>query len=224
MRSRVRTAFHAISILIVASFAFAQGAAPPDARRAGRVLVTGENPGIRLLDKEGGTVLAHASYWRIVWSPAGAGHVCYLTTGDGKSPGDLRIALVDNQKMYEFLTREVMTTIDPTIPGRPFTAVQATFDDPGAGTFDPSGAMKERTVTIKSPKHSVALTWRDFTEPFLVDAPVGKEPNRLSLVTLFIPAKSADLVINGTKAPGQVYPARGFARSSAFLAYSESWL
>jgi hypothetical protein len=65
--------------------------------KLGKVYVTGENPVIRLLDKEGGTPLTFASYWRIVWSPVGPGHVCYVTTGDGKSSADLRIALTDNQ-------------------------------------------------------------------------------------------------------------------------------
>src|SRR5262245_13176708 len=79
--------------------------------KVGKVYVTGENPVIRLLDKEGGQILTSASYWRIVWSPHGPGHVCYLTTGDGKSPNDLRIAFVDNRKMYDFLTQEIMTVL-----------------------------------------------------------------------------------------------------------------
>src|SRR6185437_213537 len=65
--------------------------------KIGKVYVTGENPVIRLLDKPGGTPLTFASYWRIVWSPVGPGHICYLTTGDGKSSADLRVALTDNR-------------------------------------------------------------------------------------------------------------------------------
>src|SRR5689334_22615737 len=89
-----------------------QNSGVQDGIKLGKVYVTGENPGIRLLDKEGGQILTAVSYWRIVWSPAGPGHVCYLTTGDGKSPGDLRIAFTDNRKLYDFLTQEIMSVLD----------------------------------------------------------------------------------------------------------------
>ena len=174
--------------------------------------------------RENGSVLTNVSYWRIVWSPAGAGQVCYLTTGDGKSAGDLRIALVDNRTLYDCLTREIMTTIDPSISQRPFTVVQATFNDPGEGSFDAGGVMAGRTVTLKSPTYAVAFVWRDFSEPYQIDLTVGKESSRLAVTSLFIPAKSAEVVINGKKSAGNVYPTSGIGRSSAFLAFSESWL
>jgi hypothetical protein len=194
--------------------------------RPGQVTVTGENPGISLLDKEEGATLTNVSYWRIVWSPAGAGHICYLTTGDGKGSGDLRLAFVDNQKLYDLLTQGIMSVIDPSMKARPFKVVQATFDDRGQGTFNANGVMQDRTVSFKSasPSHSVSLVWRDFLTPYQIDLPVGEAPNKFVVTSLFIPAKSADVVINGTKAPGRVYPSKGFAPTTAFLAFSESWL
>ena len=150
-----------------------------------------------------------------------------MCTGrDGKSSADLRIALTDNQKLYDYLTREIMVVLDPTIPNRPFSVVRATFRDPGQGTFDSSGVMQERTIQMKSEKYTVALTWRDFYEPFQLDTPVGGSPNPFGVASLFIPAKSAEVTINGKKAPGKVYPQmRGPAQSSsAFLALSESWV
>jgi hypothetical protein len=201
----------------------AQDAAAPNGRLPGRVVVTGENPGISLLDKQEGTTLTNVSYWRIVWSPVGAGHICYLTTGDGKS-GDLRLAFVDNQRLYDLLTKEIMVVIDPSVAARPFSVVQATFNDRGEGTFNANGVMQERTVTLKSASHAVSLVWRDFTEPYQIHLPVGQPPNRFTVTSLFIPAKSADVTINGTKAAGKVFPSKGFAPTTAFLAFSESWL
>jgi hypothetical protein len=214
-------------ILIAPSLAGAQSAGVQDGVKLGKVYVTGENPGIRLLDKENGTVLTAVSYWRIIWSPVGPGHICYVTTGDGKSPGELRVAFVDNRKLYEFLTQQIMTILDGSISQRPFTVVQATFSDPGQGTFSDSGdVMKERGVTFKSDKYTVALVWRDFYEPFQIDTPVAGGRNPFGITSLFIPAKSADVIINGKKAPGNVYAQkRGPAQSSsAFLAFSESWV
>ncbi len=43
-----------------------------------RVVLTGENPFIRLSVSEDGPVSTNASYWRILFSPAGPGHVLYL--------------------------------------------------------------------------------------------------------------------------------------------------
>ena len=102
------------------AYAQAPAAAVQQGVKIGTVFVSGENPVIRLLDKEGGTPLVVASFWRIIWSPVGAGHVCYITTGDGKSPEDLRIALVDNPKVLEFLTNEVLGSYDKTYHDRPF--------------------------------------------------------------------------------------------------------
>jgi hypothetical protein len=216
------------AILMLPSLALAQTITVQQGVKVGKVYVTGENPGIRLLDKEGGTVLTAVSYWRLIWSPAGPGHIAFVTTGDGKSPGDLRLAFVDNRKLYDFLTREITTITDPTFAARPYTIIQAKFVDSGQGTFSPSGdSMSERKVTFKAPRYNVALVWRDFYEPFQVDSPAnsgGRNP--FGVTSLFIPAKAADVIINGKKAVGNVYPQmRGPVQSSsAFLAFSESWV
>lgn len=196
--------------------------------KLGKVYLTGENPVIKLLDKPGGNVLTFASYWRIVWSPVGPGHVCYLTTGDGKSPADLRVALTDNRKLYDYITENIMAPVlDKAIAERPYTPVAATFDDPGRGAFSTDGAtMTERRITARSNKYTVVLVWRAFGEPFQLDTPVGGAANPFGVTSLFIPAKTASVLINDKKAAGNVYPQmRGPAQSSsAFLAFSESWV
>jgi hypothetical protein len=51
------------------------------------------------------------------------------------------------------------------------------------------------------------------------DTPVGGGRNPFGITSLFIPAKSADVIINGKKAPGNVYPQkRGPVQSSSALA------
>jgi hypothetical protein len=205
-----------------------QAAGDAQGVKAGKVYLTGENPVIRLLDKQGGNVLTFASYWRIVWSPAGPGHVCYITTGDGKSPADLRVALTDNRKLYDYITENIMAPVlDKAIAERPYAPVAATFDDPGRGTFSTDGStMTERRISGRSNKYTVVLVWHDFGEPFQIDTPVGGAANPFGVTSLFIPAKTASVLINEKKAAGNVYPQmRGPAQSSsAFLAFSESWV
>ena len=43
-----------------------------------RVILTGENPFIRLAASNGGPITTNASFWRILTCPAGPGHVLYL--------------------------------------------------------------------------------------------------------------------------------------------------
>src|SRR5437870_4741381 len=137
----------ACALLSVAAFVavHAQGGGVQEGVKLGKVYVTGENPVIRLLDKENGTTLTNASYWRIIWSPVGPGHVLYVTMGDGKAPTDLRVALTDNEKLYEFLTKEITAVLDANLASRPFTSAQATFGDTGQGVFNDAGnTMRER--------------------------------------------------------------------------------
>lgn len=125
-------------LLVVPALALAQAAGGvQNSVKIGKVFVSGENPVIRLLDKPDGTPLAVASFWRIIWSPVGAGHVCYVTTGDGKSSGDLRVALVDNQKLFDYLTNDILGTYDKSYQERPFKTIQATFSK--SGTPSPTG-------------------------------------------------------------------------------------
>ena len=42
------------------------------------VIVTGENPFIRLAPTDSDNYTTNASFWRIIFSPAGPGHVLYL--------------------------------------------------------------------------------------------------------------------------------------------------
>jgi hypothetical protein len=43
-----------------------------------KIILTGENPFVRLSLKDGEANSTDASYWRIIFSPAGPGHVLYL--------------------------------------------------------------------------------------------------------------------------------------------------
>jgi hypothetical protein len=87
----------------------------PSDVKDGTVAVVGENPGIRLVTKEGAPPSTSVSFWRVLQSPAGAGHVCFLTsdiTGDGPTPDDVRVAFADNGKLAEYVAVQLMTALD----------------------------------------------------------------------------------------------------------------
>lgn len=186
--------------------------------RAGKVWVSGENPGIRLLDKAGGETLSRASLWRIHWSPVGPGHVCLITTGDGKSPGNIRIALFDNARLFEYLTKEMLGSYDKTYIDQPYTPVA------GAKFSVTGDSLAERRETCQGGRYKIELVWRDFQTASLRDTAVGSRPqNPFGLTYLRIPAKTAEIFINGKKAAGLTYPTAP-DDSSSFLAFGETWL
>jgi hypothetical protein len=45
-----------------------------------RLILTGENPFIRLSPTDGAPNTSNASFWRIITCPAGPGHVLYVTS------------------------------------------------------------------------------------------------------------------------------------------------
>lgn len=185
--------------------------------RAGKAYLSGENPGIRLLDKQDGTILTQVTFWRVYWSPVGAGHVCYVTVGEDESPGELRIALFDNQKLFDYLTKEMLGTFNKAFVDRPFVPV-------GGGTFSFAGdSIQERREFCRSERYSVELLWRDLQAPYLIDILAGsRPPNPFGLTYLRIPAANAEVIINGKPAPGKAF--LGQAGPTAFLAFGETWL
>src|SRR5262247_1560823 len=113
--------------LTLSSVTLLQGQQPTPVTGGGKVHITGENPGIRLLDKQGGTTLTEVNFWGVDWSPAGSGHVCFVTTGNGRGPNDLRLALYDNEKLVDYVAKETMGKLVPNFNDPPFRPVKATF-------------------------------------------------------------------------------------------------
>jgi hypothetical protein len=215
----IRTILLAAVAATIGSSALAQ--APSDVKD-GKVAVIGENPGIRLAVKDGAPPSTSVSFWRVFQSPAGAGHVCFVTSdvaGDGPTPDDLRLAFSDNGKLAEYVALQLMTAFDKAYGEKPFPVRVARFERSG----DTATAWKE---SIKAEGHVIDLVWRDFYEPFVIASQAGVPHNPYTILSTFIPARAADVIINGKRAAGSPTPRmRGTHQSSsAFLAFAETWL
>ena len=85
-----------------------------------RLILTGENPFIRLSEKDGDPNSTDASYWRILFCPAGPGHVLYVKSE--MTHGHWRI-YSDNIAMARWLQQTVLPKKAPWIgqatPGEP---------------------------------------------------------------------------------------------------------
>ena len=176
----------------------------------GKVHITGENPGIRLLDKQGGATLTDINFWGVDWSPAGAGHVCFVTTHDAAGKIDLRLALYDNPKLVDFVAKETMGKLVQNFNDPPYKPLKATFTTTGDSTT-------ERRQTCKSDEYNVELVWRNFNEGSWGEM---RPPNGFHMTFFVITSRSAEVFINGKKAPGSWFPS---SFPASYLAYAETW-
>jgi hypothetical protein len=83
------------------------------------------------------------------------------------------------------------------------------------------------TETVRSNDDLVQLTWRELGEPFIFRSDPGSRPGIVhGVYSLLIPARRAEVELNGRIASGQPIPQQidDRASSSACLALSETWL
>ena len=180
-----------------------------------RVILTGENPFIRLSATDGGPQTTNASYWRIITSPAGPGHVLYLKSE--LTEGRWRI-YSDNIAMARWLQTTVQGMLNPETADTAIPVIDAEFVKSG----DPHYFWTERVV---SSDEEVALTWYDIGDPLLIHTQPNEGGRRYGVCTLLIPALGARLTVDGAEATGRAWPTEREGRpfSTCALAFSESW-
>lgn len=181
-----------------------------------KTLLTGENPFIRISPKDGDPESTVASFWRIVFCPAGPGHVLYLKSEltEGKW-----LAYSDNIAMTRWLQGTVQGMLNPELADTSIPCIDAEFSKSG----DPRYFWTEH---IKAHGEQLSLTWYDIGEPLMLHTQPHQVPGRrYGLNTVLIPALGTRLVRNGMEAKGKSWPRQreGRAFSTSALAFSESW-
>ena len=181
-----------------------------------RLLLTGENPYIRLSETDDGPVTSDASFWRILFSPGGPGHVLFLQSE--LTNGEPRI-YTDNIQMTRWLQGEIQGRINATFGNQDIPATDASFRS--------SGDLRSFwTEWAAAHGEEIALTWYDLGEPFMSHSFPGSNPERPhGVATVLIPANGARVTLNGRQASGRPWPRQRDARahSTCALAFSESW-
>ena len=181
-----------------------------------RVILTGENPFIRLSRNDGDPLTTNASFWRIITCPAGPGHVLYLTSE--LTENRWRI-YSDNIAMARWLQSTVQGMLNPETKDPAIPVIDAEFSKSG----DPRYFWTEQMFAHEE---EIALTWYQIGEPLLILTQPNAEPGRpYGVCTLLIPALGARLTRNGIEAPGRPWPREREGRpfSTCALAFSESW-
>jgi len=155
-----------------------------------KTILTGENPFVRLSPKDGEPNSTEASYWRIIFSPAGPGHVLYLKSE--LTDGRWRI-YSDNIAMARWLQTTVQGMLNAELKDTSIPVTEAEFSKSG----DPRYFWTERAVARGE---DVILTWHDIGDPLLIHTQPGASGRRYGVCTVLIPALGARLSRNGVEA------------------------
>ena len=181
-----------------------------------RVILTGENPFIRLSTSDSGIVTTNASFWRILISPAGPGHVLYLQS---EMTENLWCIYSDNIAMARWLQGTVQGMLNAELKDTTIPVTDAEFSRDG----DARDFWTERLTTSDE---EIALTWYDIGDPLLIHTSPNEDPSRpYGVCTVLIPALGARVTRNGIQAAGTPWPRERYGRkfSTCALAFSESW-
>jgi hypothetical protein len=178
------------------------------------VVMTGENSFIRLSNDGGKTIADRVSHWRVLWSPAGQGHALFIESSLTKA---IRI-YSDNAAVARFLQRTIEIYLHAPFAEASLPVIDADFTRTGNSL----STVEER---VTSGKDEIVLSWWDLMAPFILTVPPGAMNRPIGVYSTFIPARSAQLAVNGAAASAKPFAMERFGRpaSSCCLAWSESW-
>ena len=182
-----------------------------------RVILTGENPFIRLSETDGAPFSTNASFWRIISSGAGPGHVLYIKS---ELTEDRWRIYSDNIAMARWLQNTVQGMLNADLKDLSIPVTDAEFSKSG----DPRDFWTETVVTEDE---TIALTWHDIGDPLLIHTypNQGADARAYGVCTVLIPALGARVTRNGVQAKGVPFPRVREERpfSTCALAFCESW-
>jgi hypothetical protein len=190
-----------------------------DATDPGEVTLIGENPFMLLYGDDESTPVASASAWTVMLSPAGPGHVLFLS---GEAVGG-SCAYTDNIALCRYLQEEIVGgnpspfkfAADPVL-----LVHDATFERDG----DARSFHRERA---RSADGDVTLTWYDFLPAFVGStAPALDVGGTHGHYATYVPSRRVQLVVDGRTIDGRPLPRRKGDREmmSCGLAWCETWV
>ena len=182
-----------------------------------QVRLTGENSFIRLSQDGGSNQSTRTSHWRVLLSPAGAGHVLFIKSDE--LDNEVRI-YSDNIALARWLQEEIESLLFPEFADQDIPVTEAEFSHTG-------GVHSFWTEKVINDDDEIDLTWYDFLDPYMLRVEAGSIPGRPhGVYSCFIPSRRAQLTINGNVVEGEPWlEMRGDKQSSsACLAWSETWV
>ena len=188
---------------------------------------SGENPGMYLKEKTDGPFVTLVSFFRVVASPHGRGHALVLLEAPllhRSLPEALNVCVTDNDALAHYLVANFVTYFGAFKGAEALEHMDYLPLEGVAASGDTRSAYME---WVKGPGVEASLSWEDLGEPFMVSLPKEKSATgKHALHSLFVDARRVTATVNGRTLKGKPVT-REFAgrqSSTAFLAYSETWI
>ena len=195
----------------------------------GRVEWSGENPGIYLKHAAADERYCVLSlFFRVVLSPYGRGHAAVVlgAPDDARGwPEATNFIMTDNQRLMRWIVDGWVTRM-PTFVGKPGLAHMSWLNLDSVSKR-PGDLKTEYGETLRGSGVTLEMKWRDLGAPLPVEVTPENSATKIhEMYSVFLEAKAAQVVVNGTPLAGAVQQRQFFGRtmSTAFLAFSETWV
>ena len=181
-----------------------------------KVRLTGENSFLRFGESEDAVPTAEISHWRVHASSQGTGHVLFAKSVLSHYQPQI---YSDNFALARWLQEGIQASMRDTYSGEYISIIEAEFTKSG----DTLTTWYEYIETLDE---RITLAWYDFSEPVVVANQPFENPDQPhGVYSVLIPAKGAQMTINGDTVPGRVLPRDLFGKNgtTCCLALSETW-
>ena len=193
----------------------------------GKVEWVGDNPGIFLKESDDGDWVSLALYFRVVYSPHGRGKAILILDEPDRAEGypiANNLCITDNEPMMRYLVDEYARHF---LAFRDRSGLHAVTYLP-LESSETLGDFKDAySEVVHGGGVSLRMTWRQIGEPVAIEiTPEHAVTGAHDMYNVFIPAGQAEIALNDQPLSGGVIPRPLFGQtmSSAFLAFSETWV
>jgi hypothetical protein len=193
----------------------------------GPVAWSGENPGIYLKEQDDGPWSGLMCFFRIVYSEHGMGSGIVVLDEPNREegmPAAANFCISDNEPLARYLVADFFSKFASF---RVSPGIKALTYLPLTEVARQGDTRSTYSEIVRSKDIEVVATWKDLSAPYAVDMPTENGPTKQhQMYSVFLDAHDASVTINGRPLKGRVAQ-RDFAgtrKSTAFLAFSESWM
>ena len=186
------------------------------------VVFAGENHMITLFGPSLDTAIASISCWRCNHSDDGEGYTLALwhdSTAMGSLGMPATAVFTDNARM----SRIVMSRFNQYFEG---------YKDRGLADLTPAmarfnqqfGGKRFHRILCTSDAWTIELEWKDVVDVALEVFDNDSGPEHYDVSAVICPCREGTITVNGVAMEGRIRPASSGVSSSAFLAFSETWV
>jgi hypothetical protein len=189
---------------------------------------SGDNPGIYLKETADGPFVSLVVWFRIALSAYGKGHVVVLLedpTREATWPEVANVCISDNEPLARYLVESFCKKFGAFRDAKAFAAL--TYLPMQEHDISGDNVASCVVSVTAGPDLEIELVWDKLGKPFAADVlPEQSATGAHEMYSVFVESADASIIVNGRMLPGRPFPRpfMGRSASSAFLAFSETWL